>query len=539
MADFYPADVGRAIIASGGVGTITGYTDGQHVTVEITQAFPTTAFDSGSWVLLGSPMASLTPSAATPAGAAITLTLSAGGWRPSDVGSYVRINGGLCKIASLTSDTIANATIESVLNTAVAAPALAWTLERAAWGGSYGYPRCGTIYESRHWLAGSPGFPVSLWGSVIGEFYDFTIGTLDDEAIFWSLGNGENNPILHLVSIGGLLALTSGSEWSLRGGQEKPISPTNVRAKDQSNYGSSEVEPVRVGQEVYFPQRAGRKIRAISPNQYSEEQYVAPDMSVLSEHVTLSRVTALAYQAEPDALLFAVRTDGQLASLTADREQDVFAWSRQRTEGNYESVASVPTSDGNRVFVSVARTIEGVTTRYTEMFEEGLHTDSAITGSSDVGATVWGGLTHLKGRTVQAKGDGVYLGEFTVNASGQITTPRTVFELEVGLPYTTTVKTLTPELMAPGGSAQGHQLSIHEVKVRLLETTGCAVNLQQIGFVKTGLGVLDRAPPVFSGDKLAGNLGWGDGVAQTLIQQTLPYDFHLLSVITRLTANEG
>lgn len=539
MADFYPADVGRAIIASGGVGTITGYTDGTHVTVTITQAFPATAFDTGGWVILGSPMATLTPSASTPVGAAITLTLSASGWRTSDVGSYVRINGGLCKITSLTSDTIANATIESALNTTVAAPALAWTLEDSAWGGVYGYPRCGTIYESRHWLAGSPGFPVSLWGSVTGEFYDFTVGTLDDEAIFWNLGNGENNPILHLVSLSGLLALTSGSEWSIRGGQEKAITPTNVKAKDQSNYGSSDVEPCRVGQEVYFPQRARRKIRAISPNQYNDEQYVAPDMSVMSEHVTETGVVAMAYQAEPDAMLFAVRADGQMATLTADRDQGVWAWARQRTEGNFESVCVVPTDDGNRVFVVAARTINGATTRYIEMSEDGLHTDAAITGSSTPGATVWGGFGHLIGRTVAVKGDGVYLGEFLVNDSGQITTPRTVFELEGGLPYTTTVKTLTPEFMGPSGSAQGHNLSIHDVKVRLLRTTGCAINLGVVAFKQFGLGILDTPPPVFTGDKKAGNLGWGDGTAQTLIQQTLPYDFHLLSVITRLTANEG
>jgi hypothetical protein len=146
---------------------------------------------------------------------------------------------------------------------------------------------------------------------------------------------------------------------------------------------------------------------------------------------------------------------------------------------------------------------------------------------------------HLRGLTVVAKGDGVYLGEFEVDGSGQITLPREAFAVEIGLDYVTTVKTLTPEFMGPTGSSQGQQLSIYDVKVRLHKTIGCKINLQVLSFRKFGLGVLDKAPEVFTGDKIAGNLQWADGVAQTLIQQTLPYPFHLLSVITRMTANEG
>lgn len=539
MADFYPADVGREIVASGGLGVITGYTSGTVVTVEIRQPFPAASFNSGAWQILGTPQATCTPSAKDPVGTSITLTLSLAGWRAEDAGKYVRINGGLCRITSIGSTTIANAIIESELNSNVAAPALAWTLEGSAWGGAYGWPRCGTLFEQRHWLAGSPGFPQSIWGSVIGEYTNFTIGTLDDDAVSFVVGGGETNPILHLANARGLVALTSAGEFSVRGGQERPITPTNVQVKDQSNYGASQVPPVRVGREIFFVQRAGRKVRAMSPNEYDDGQYVAPDMAVLSEHVTATGVVSLSYQPEPDALLYAVRADGQMATLTADRDQDVFAWSRQVTQGNFEHVEVVPTSEGVNVFVVVARTVNGVTTRYIEMLDADLNTDCALTGSSEAGATVWGGLSHLVGRRVQAKGDGVYLGEFVVNGAGQITLPRTAYAVEIGLGYTTTVKTLTPEFMAGTGSSQGHQLSVHEVKARLLETTGCAINLQQIAFRKTGLGALDQPPPVFSGDKVAGNIGWGDGVAQTLIQQTLPYKFHLLSVITRMSANEG
>lgn len=538
MTDFYAADVGRDIAAAGGLGTITGYTDASTVTVEIKQAFPATAFDADEWVILGTPNTTCTPSAKDPVGATITLTLAAAGWRPDDAGKYVRIDGGLVKITTVTSPTVAQATIVTELASAVAAPPLAWTLEGSVWGERFGYPRCGTLHEQRLWLAGSPAFPHTVWGSTIGEYLDFTLGTLDDEAMAYSVASGELNPIRHLANARGMVALTTGGEFSIRGGQDRALTPTNISVKDQSNYGCSQVAPARVGNEIFFVQRANRKVRALSPNQYDGDQYIAPDMAVLSEHVTESGLLDMTYQPEPDALLYAVRADGQMATLSADRDQDVFAWARQLTQGNFESVEAVAVPDGHHVFAVVARTLQGVTTRYIEKFDRTLHTDCAITGHSDAGAATWGGLGHLEGRTIRVKGDGIVLTNQVVTG-GSVTLERTANDVEFGLDYITTIKTLTPELSGPIGSTQGANLSISQVKVRLHETVGCTINLQEVAFRQYGIGVLDKPPEPYTGDKKAGNLGWGDGVAQTLIQQTLPYPFHLLSVITTITANDG
>ncbi len=536
---FLAADVGRDIAALGGLGTITGYTSPTQVTVEIKQEFPATVIETGLWALLGSPQTTCTPGAQSPVGTVTTLTLAAAGWRAEDVGKFVRINGGLLRITSYSSDTVVNARIEVALSSTVAAPALSWTLEAAMWSDTLGWPRCGCIHEQRLWVGGSLSFPKTFWGSSIGGLRrDFLLGSDDDEAISYTIGSGLFVTIRHMATADGLIVFTDGAEFSVRGGQEKAITPTNIRVRRQSSYGCSDVAPVEVGSEFLMVQRAGRKIRALSPSQFDSEKFLAPDVSVLAEHITESGITAMAYQPEPDPVLYKVRADGQIAALTPDRDQEVFAFSRLLTQGNFESVCSVPTPTGARVFVVVARYIGGALTRYIETFESGLHTDSAITGTSEAGATVWSGLDHLEGRTVAAKGDGVYLGEFVV-AGGAITLPRVAYSVEIGLPYITTVKTLTPEVMAQNGSSQGARLSADAVKVRLHQTTGCTINLQEVAFRKFGAGVLDSPPPSFTGDKTAKNLGWGDGQYQTLIQQTLPYDFHLLAVITSITVNSG
>lgn len=536
--DFFPADVGRDIIAGGGVGTITAYVDDETVTVEIKAVFPAGSWDADTWAILGTPLTTCTPSVEKPAGVSCTLTLGAAGWRAEDAGKFVRINEGLVRIDSITSTTVAAGTIMQELTSAVAAPAYAWSLEGSVWGDPYGWPRCGTLFEQRLWLAGSPGFPQGVWGSVIGEYFDFSLGALDDEAMAYTLASGELNPIMHLANSSGLVALTTGGEFSIRGGQDRALTPTNIKVTDQSNYGCSAVAPERIGSEIFFIQRAHRKVRALSLNQYDGEQYVAPDMAVLAEHVTESGIADMTYQQEPESLLWLVRNDGQLAVLTADRDQEVFAWSRQSTQGNFEAIESVPTPEGDRVFAVVARTIGGQTVRYIEMLDPELLTDSAITGHSGAGASTWSGLSHLEGRSVNVKADGIVQPDQVVT-SGSITLDRAAHDVEIGLNYITEVLTLTPEFMGQTGSAQGHQLSIHEVKVRLHETIGCAVNLQTLPFRKFGDSVLDQAPVPFSGDKRAGNLGWGDGLAQTLIQQRQPYPFHLLSVVMKLSANEG
>lgn len=535
---FLLSDVGREIVSGAGLGTITGYTDTTHVTVEITQAFAANTVEVGQWTILGSPNTTCTPSASSPAGATITLTLTLAGWRAEDVGKFVSINGGLCRITGFTSTQVVDAVIVRVLTGVVAAPALAWKLEGSVWGGVNGYPRCGTIFGQRLYVAGSPGFPQTFWGSTIGEYLDFMLGTADDEALSYVLASDQLDPILHLAQAGGLVALTYGGEYSIRGGNEKPITPTNVQVKKQSNYGCNRVPPRRVAAELFFNQRAGRKIRALAPDRFDSEQYGASDISILSEHVTKTGVVAMAYQAEPMSVLYVPRADGVMATLTADQEQGVFGWARQITNGLIESVCSVPVADGDRVFAVVRRIINGAPVRYIEMFDPALLTDSALTGSNPSGATTWTGLNHLEGRTVNVKADGVALTDRVVTG-GEITIERPAFDIEIGLNYSSKVVTLTPELPTDRGSSQGANMSINRIIVRLLDTIGCTINYQIVPFKQLGLEVLDKPPQPFTGDKEAGNLGWESGFAQTIIQQNKPYPFHLLAVIAEVTVNHG
>lgn len=536
-AAFLASDVGRNVTYLGGLATITGYTSTTVVTATIVEAFPSVGpITAGLWTIDSSPQTTCTPSAKDPVGGAVTLTLSAAGWRADDVGKYVRINGGLVKITGYTSDVIVSGVIRQELSATVGAPALAWTLEANVFGGPNGYPRAVTLFEQRLFLAGSPGFPQTVWGSVIAEYVNFELGTLDDDAVSFTIASDQLNPIRHLAQVKTLIALTYGGEFTIQGGVEKPITPTNIQVKNQSVYGCNDVLPVRVGNELMLVQRADRKVRAMSPDRYDSGQYGAPDLAVLAEHITESGIVDMDFIQEPDPILSCLRADGRQADLTIDRDQDVIGWAEQFTDGDIESVAVIPVAGGEQRWVLVRRVIGGVEQRYIEVYDSTLNTDSAIVGASGPGAATWSGLDHLEGKTVDCLADGIDMGQFVVTG-GEITLPRTANAVEIGLNYVTRVRVLTPEIPTANGSIQGTQLAVSQVWLLLKDTIGGKVGGDDVQFRQLGDDVLDMAPVPQSGLVDLEQLGWEAGNAEIEIVQDRPYPFHLLAVIRRITSN--
>ncbi|MEC5164062.1 hypothetical protein [Janthinobacterium sp. CG_S6] len=535
-AVFLAADVGRRITYLSGIARITGYTSSTVVTVEILASFTTTAIPASLWVLEDSPQTDCTPSAKDPVGATITLTLAASGWRAGDVGKYVRINAGLCLVTAFTSALIVNATIKEALSAVVASPASAWTLEASVWNAINGYPATGALYEQRLAVAGSIKFPQTVWGSRSGLFFDFTIGINDDDAFSFALpSTGQINPIRRMASADALMPMTYGGEYTMKGGNDSPLSPTNVKARAPSVYGCNSVKPIRIGDEVLFVQRAGRKVRSMA-YRIESDTYKAPDLTVLAEHITVSGITEMAYQQEPRSTLWCVRADGKMAVLTLDRDEGVTAWAPQSTTGFYESVASIPSVDGDEVWVVVRRTVNGVARRYVERFDASLYTDCAILGADGAGKAVWVGLGHLEGATVAVRADNTYMGTFTV-AAGAITLPRNAFAVEIGLPFTNSVTLLRPEVQAGDGTAQGNKQRVHEVSMLLSDTIGARINGDEIAFRSFGPDLLDVPPEEFSGFKNLGLTEWSNGDAAITITQDEPYPFHLLAVVRKITIN--
>ena len=561
---FMASDVGRAILRESGIAVITAFTSATDVTVEVKVVFESTSISSGSWTLDSSPQTTLTPSVKGPVGAAVTMTLSADGWRSGDVGKFVRINSGLVKLTAVSTATGATGTVIKELSATTAAPGLSWTLESSSWNADNGYPRTGTMHEQRLVAAGTPGNPQTVFGSRSGEPLDFTIGTNDDDAFIFTLTGSRNqvNQIAFIVSARNLIVLTYGGEYSMQSGVEKPITPTNVQIKSQSPHGSANVRPIQVARETLFIQRAGKRLRATSYH-YDEDGYKSPDISTLADHLTYAGIAEMALQQEPDPIVWIVLNNGGLISVTLDRDLDIIAWNRHETDGAVESVATIPSGDSEQVWMIVRRVVGGNTVRYIERlqphwypiygqedpdntatppeeapFKWGFTLDCAVTQDDAIGKATWDGLDHLEGKEVRCIADGVDMPPMTVTG-GQVTLPREAKRVLIGLMFEPTITLLTPEIQAGTGSVQADSMSTNELVLRFFNTISATVEGDQaIPGRVNGPDQLDMPPALFTGDVSISKIGW-DKKSEITIGQPDPFPFHLLAAIRSLTINGG
>ena len=470
----------------------------------------------------------------------ITVSSTVAGWRAGDVGSFVSINGGLIEITSYSSSSVVSGIVRQKMTSDAGAQKGAWSLQQSMWSSVLGYPRTGAFFQQRLVCGGSTAYPHTVWASVTGEYLNFEIGTDDDEAFIYDIDATEFDPILHLATIKNkLIALTSGKEFTLTGGVESPMTPTNVQVENPTDYGCNDVRPVRVENELLYLNRVGKKLRAMG-YRFDNDSFSSPDLTKLSEHITGDGIVDMAYQQEPESIVWMVRSDGTMVTCAIDREEGVLAFARQVTDGFFESVTAIPNGDGvDEVWCVVKRTIDGGTVRYIESFDSsvdyGLH--SAITGTFAPADDTIAGLDHLEGETVDVIADGVVMSTAVVS-SGQITLTRTCDAYSVGLPSRGYIKTLNPEIVTQMGSAQGNNVKLGRITLRVLDTVCINIAGQYIDLRKFGSSLLDQAAPAFTGDVDVSKLGWAkNGYIELEQANALP--FHVLAIIIRMTVNNG
>lgn len=539
-AIFAAGDVGKVLYGDSGVAAITAFTDSTHVNLTTSADFSTNSYASGAWGITGD------------------------AFRAGDVGSYVSINGGLLLITAVASTTSATATIITAFTSLVAAPPLAWSLNQSMWSATFGYPSTGTLYQQRLWCANSLKYPQTIWGSRTGLYLDFTTGAKDTDSCQFTIASDTVNPISYLASGRDLIVHTYGGEFTMSGTNGAAITPTNIAIQVQSTFGSKGVRPLTVGKESIFVQRSGRKLRAMS-YQFAIDGYNSPDLAALAEHITFSGIVDMAYQQEPDGIMWLVLGDGTLVSCTLDRVQNVTGWAKHYTQGAVESVSSIPNGGSDQVWLIVRRTVNGSTVRYVEWLDPdfqpiypatvatgyppiaqptvyGCTVDAGVVIDSATGVSVLTGLSHLEASVVDCVSDGSYMGSFTVTG-GQITLPRTAKRSLVGLHFKSNLTMLTPEAGSGAGSSQGNSMSAREITMRFLNTVGASVvdaegRNQDVPWRNFGSMVLNQPPPVFTGEVRIEAMGWERGRCEISIVQDVPLPMHLLSVVRKMSISD-
>lgn len=507
----------------------------------------------------------LQPSAASGNG----ITITAVGHTPfvsTDVGRLIRIKlsgtWGNAKIVGFTSATVVTADVKSNFGgtTAIAD----WRL--GLWSGTTGYPSCVTFFEDRLCFAGTTDSPQRIDGSKTGDYTSFAPtdpdSTVTDEHAWAFTLNANNVNAVHWLADDekGLVAGTVGGEWIVRPSNlGEALTPTNVLAKRSTKNGSINHQPVQADKATLFVQRAGRKLRELA-YVFESDGFRAPDMSALSEHITDGGMSALAYQQEPDSIVWAVRSDGTLLGFTYERDQDVLGWHRHilggvsdvaGTKAKVESVAVIPALDGTRddLWLVVKRYINGTTFRYVEIltprWSGGDQIDAFFVdgGLSYDGApaTVISGLSHLEGETVTVLSDGATHPDVLVSG-GAITLASPASKVHVGLNYQSVLLPQRLEAGAADGTAQGKTKRIHKAVVRFQETLGAKVGaslsaLDTVQF-RSGSDPMDSPPPLFTGDKVIPWPGGYSSDGDIYIVQDQPLPMTVVAIFPQVVTQD-
>jgi hypothetical protein len=493
---------------------------------------------------------------------------------------------GVCLITGFTSTTIVTVSIMKrfpwSVTTAAATPTTKWAY--MAWTATDGFPRSVAFFRGRLcW-----GRDSTVWGSVPSDFENQNPldggQTTDSSALTLSLAADNNDFIKWMRATDALLVGTSTGEYAITEiTSGDPFASDNAQAKRQSGYGSNGAQGLVVSEFTLFVQRGGRKVRELTFDIQSNG-YTAKDLTVLSENMTtngtsltvgLVGVLQMAFQRDPDAILWCVRADGLLMAFTYNREQQVYGWHRQPLggPGYVESVASIaaPNNAQDDVYMIVRRVVASTNRRYVEWLGHVEYPGGAQTSSHpaytpppsdytegtirvwdafhvDAGlsydgapASTFSGMGHLEGMTVDILHDGAVHRPLVVSSGAVTLDPnKTGKTVHIGLTCPCKMQTMRFNAGNPDGTAQGKLAKLIGVVIRFFETVGGKIGEDPDGNLvslelRDASAPMDQANAPFTGDTYrTADSTWNDQGVRVAYVNDQPLPVTIVAVMPQL-----
>ena len=316
----------------------------------------------------------------------------------SHVGQYVQStdNFGRARIIEVTSSTAVKAVTEVPFFSTDALASSKWLVEHGyeeAWSIAKGWPRTAAFHEGRLIVGGAKSLPTTVWGSRVGQFFNFDPGSsLDDEGLEATIDTDAVNACTAVFSGRDLQIFTTSTEFICPQVSGEPLTPTAFIFKPSTERGSKPgTRPVSTEGGTLYMQRGGKAIREFLFSDL-EGAYVSNDISLLSSHL-LQTPSRMAMRRgtnvdEGDLLLVTNSGDGSLAAFTILRSQKVIAPSLLTTDGVFLE-CQVEDADTPVIYTVIKRTIPDESTCTITVTDfSNTATDSTIILTKNDGTTV-------------------------------------------------------------------------------------------------------------------------------------------------------
>lgn len=233
------------------------------------------------------------------------------------------------------------------------------------------FPSLYCRFQQRGVYAGLKNEPLAIVGASQGERYAFRLNDplLATDAFHYTLDAESLRPIKHMLPLrSGLLLFTSDTVAQLSGGGDsRALTALNAFAETQGYVTVADVRPVAINLDVLFLTGQHSELNAMLYTEYTNS-FDMRDLLALSSHLLGPNLPAIGmdWLAEPHKILNILREDGQLVHLTYERKQEVFGWSRSRTQGRFTALTSLREGANTSPYFAVRRNLGGLQVRTLE-----------------------------------------------------------------------------------------------------------------------------------------------------------------------------
>ena len=438
------------------------------------------------------------------------------------VGSRIRINEGEVEVTSFVSTKELKAKVSKNLSNAN----ITTDWEESSFSVRRGWPNSVTFHQDRMVIGGSRSLPNRLWLSKSSDLFNFDLGEgLDDESIEFAILSDQVNAIKSVVSARHLLVFTTGAEWMVTG---QPLTPESIQLSRQTKvgiYSASNVPPQNVDGATLFVSSSGRQIREFLFADV-EQAYQAKDLTLLASEIIKNPRDCTFHP--DDNVLYVVLEDGSVSCLTTYRTEQVTAWSKLKTDGNFLSVAAI----GDDIYFCIQRDNGW----FIEKMEDGWWVDCSLKLTAKTPQTHWDGLEIFNGKEVSVVADDFTLGLFQIENS-ELNLEEAASEIIVGFPYEHIIEPL-PFMQESARPWPPKALRVIQGLFRIIRSRSFQINIGG-GYFEVPLKkmyrdqILDAPANTYNGDVELRSIGWVKDMERPIwsIKSSVPVPFTLLSAV--------
>ncbi len=368
-----------------------------------------------------------------------------------------------------------------------------------------------------------------------------------------SVSAGSQRGILWLLGLQRLFAGTDVSEISIKASSfDEPLTADAWFPVDASTLGCANLRSVKADKDGIFVQASGTAVYRLSQNQAGE--YAASNLMAMHEEICDgSPVVDIAVQRRPDTTVWFILANGEARCLTYEPDENVIAWSRVVTNGQFTNVGACRGAGQDSVYFAVVRNGTKRLERLADVKDcQGGALNCLADGFTSfvatAGQTVFP-VSHLNGLAVTVWVDGQAVHDqsnlYTVSGGNVVLSPVAAGKrVVIGLPYVARWKSTKLAYGAGGGTALFQRKKVSQLGVYLIKTMldGFRVgrdfdNLREITTTKKGAPILKGTLQQDFDVDLNPISGDWDTDSRVCIEAKTPYPFTAAGLVLDVQTN--